>query len=88
MSSSESLDQSGSIVKLSNEDARTEQALAQTEFQDCLTCRIIGTGALAGVGIYALRMSRAGAPGSPVGKRIMGGVGIGFLIGSYFRWTM
>lgn len=45
--------------------------------QDCLACRVIGTGALGGVGIYALGMTRAGAPGSPLGKRIMGAVGVG-----------
>ena len=44
--------------------------------KDCLACRVIGTGALAGVGIYALNQSRAHAPGSVVGKRIMAGVGI------------
>jgi len=56
--------------------------------QDCLACRVIGTGALGGVGIYALGMSRAGASGSPLGKRIMAGVGVGFLFASVFRWTM
>ena len=78
--------------------------------QDCLTCRVIGTGALGGVGVYALNMSRAHAPGSVFGKRIMAGVGVGeytslspepnwtaeadygdasgFLVASYFRWTM
>jgi hypothetical protein len=44
--------------------------------EECITCRIIGTGALAGVGFYALQMSRPKAPGSIVGKRIMGGVGV------------
>lgn len=44
--------------------------------EECLTCRIIGTGALAGVGFYALQMSRPKAPGSVLGKRIMGGVGV------------
>ena len=44
--------------------------------QECLTCRIIGTGALAGTGIYALNQSRAHAPGSLFGKRIMAGVGV------------
>ena len=44
--------------------------------EECITCRIIGTGALAGVGFYALQMSRPKAPGSVVGKRIMGGIGV------------
>ena len=44
--------------------------------EECITCRIIGTGALAGVGFYALQMSRPKAPGSVVGKRIMGGLGV------------
>ncbi|KAI0357888.1 hypothetical protein OH77DRAFT_1398313, partial [Trametes cingulata] len=57
---------------------------------DCLACRVIGTVALGGVGIYALNMSRAHAPGSVVGKRIMAGVGVceaGFLAASALRWT-
>lgn len=45
-------------------------------YNDCLTCRIIGSGAFATTGIYALRMSRRSAPGSIVGKRIMGGLGV------------
>jgi hypothetical protein len=44
--------------------------------QDCLSCRIIGAGTLGAVGIYALNQSRARAPGSLVGKRIMAGVGL------------
>ncbi|CAL1713662.1 unnamed protein product [Somion occarium] len=55
--------------------------------KDCLVCRITGTGALAGVGIYALNQSRAHAPGSIVGKRIMAGVGVCFLAASALRWT-
>ncbi|KAI0793070.1 hypothetical protein BC629DRAFT_1592978 [Irpex lacteus] len=54
--------------------------------KECLTCRIIGTGALAGVGMYALQASRPHAPGSIIGKRITAGVGVGFLIASAFRW--
>ncbi|EGN99621.1 hypothetical protein SERLA73DRAFT_179725 [Serpula lacrymans var. lacrymans S7.3] len=56
-------------------------------YKDCLSCRIVGTGALAGTGLYALNMSRARAPGSVMGKRVMAGVGVGFLIGSALRWT-
>ncbi|KAI0296514.1 hypothetical protein B0F90DRAFT_1034600 [Multifurca ochricompacta] len=53
---------------------------------DCLSCRIIGTGALGATGLYALNQARAHQPGSVVGKRIMGGVGILFLLGSVARW--
>jgi hypothetical protein len=45
--------------------------------QDCLACRIIGSTALGATGVYALTMSRPGAPGSPFGKRVMGGIGAG-----------
>ncbi|KDQ57697.1 hypothetical protein JAAARDRAFT_114147, partial [Jaapia argillacea MUCL 33604] len=55
--------------------------------KDCLTCRIIGSGALGAVGIYALNQSRAHQPGSVVGKRIMAGVGVCFLVGSVIRWS-
>ncbi|EIM82501.1 uncharacterized protein STEHIDRAFT_29839, partial [Stereum hirsutum FP-91666 SS1] len=44
-------------------------------YQDCMSCRIIGTGALAGVGIAALNKSRAHQPGSLMGKRLMAGMG-------------
>ncbi|KAI0065752.1 hypothetical protein BV25DRAFT_1797717 [Artomyces pyxidatus] len=53
---------------------------------DCLSCRIIGTGALGTVGVYALNQSRAHQPGSLVGKRILAGVGVLFLVGSIVRW--
>ncbi|KAI0365009.1 hypothetical protein BV20DRAFT_955126 [Pilatotrama ljubarskyi] len=55
--------------------------------KDCLACRVIGTVALGGVGVYALNQSRAHAPGSVVGKRIMAGVGVCFLVASALRWT-
>ena len=47
-----------------------------SSYNDCLTCRAIGSGALAATGIYAFRMSRPSAPGSVVGKRIMAGLGV------------
>ncbi|KAH9963795.1 hypothetical protein BC827DRAFT_1112883, partial [Russula dissimulans] len=53
---------------------------------DCLSCRVIGTGALGATGLYALNQARAHQPGSLVGKRIMGGVGVLFLLGSVARW--
>ncbi|KZT63298.1 hypothetical protein DAEQUDRAFT_680628 [Daedalea quercina L-15889] len=55
--------------------------------RDCLGCRVVGTTALAGLGIHALNQSRAHQPGSLMGKRIMRGLGVCFLIGSYLRWT-
>ncbi|KAI0051286.1 hypothetical protein FA95DRAFT_1554623 [Auriscalpium vulgare] len=55
--------------------------------KDCLSCRIIGAGALGATGIYALNQSRAHQPGSPLGKRIMAGVGLAFLVGSVWRWN-
>ncbi|KAH0589214.1 hypothetical protein H2248_004977 [Termitomyces sp. 'cryptogamus'] len=55
-------------------------------YKDCLSCRIIGTGTLAGVGSYAFWQARAAAPGSPWQKRIMAGLGTAFLAGSILRW--
>lgn len=78
MSSPQSALQSdGNVSKLTAETARLEPLSTQAEYQDCLPCRVIGTGAMAGVGIYALNMTRARAPGSIMGKRIMGAVGVG-----------
>ncbi|KAI0654168.1 hypothetical protein C8Q70DRAFT_926329 [Cubamyces menziesii] len=56
-------------------------------YKDCLACRVVGSVALGGVGIYALNQSRAHAPGSVVGKRIMAGLGVCFLVASALRWT-
>ncbi|KAH9831778.1 uncharacterized protein C8Q71DRAFT_714852 [Rhodofomes roseus] len=60
---------------------------AEAKYQDCLACRIIGSAALAGLGVHSLNQSRAHQPGTPMGKRIMAGLGICFLAGSYLRWT-
>jgi len=57
-----------------------------SSYNDCMSCRIIGSGAFAATGIYALRMARPSAPGSIVGKRVMGGLGVCFLMGSALRW--
>ncbi|GLB37307.1 hypothetical protein LshimejAT787_0403580 [Lyophyllum shimeji] len=54
--------------------------------KDCLSCRLIGTGALTGVGSYALWQSRVAAPGSPGQKRILAGLGLAFLAGGVMRW--
>ncbi|KAI5118196.1 hypothetical protein M0805_005550 [Coniferiporia weirii] len=62
-----------------------EQVQEKTQ-QECLSCRIIGSGALGAVGVYALNQSRAHQPGSLAGKRVMAGVGICFLAASYVRW--
>lgn len=63
----------GAAVEDSPRD-RTSQAplLAQGE---CLSCRLIGSTALAAVGLYALNQSRRHQPGSLIGKRIVAGVG-------------
>ncbi|KAI0800081.1 hypothetical protein C8Q74DRAFT_1313877 [Fomes fomentarius] len=65
----------------------TESSTLASAPQDCLACRVIGTVALGGVGVYALNQSRAHAPGSVVGKRLMAGVGVCFLVASVLRWN-
>ncbi|KAG0699532.1 hypothetical protein DFH29DRAFT_936598 [Suillus ampliporus] len=73
----------------SNPTSSTAPSVPQlSSYNDCLTCRVIGSGAFAGTGIYALRMARPSAPGSVVGKRIMSGLGVCFLVGSVLRWRM
>ena len=49
----------------------------RTKPNECLSCRLIGTGALGGVGSYALWQSRASAPGSLGQKRLVAGLGVG-----------
>ncbi|KAG6375229.1 hypothetical protein JVT61DRAFT_3442 [Boletus reticuloceps] len=49
----------------------------QWEYKDCISCKVVGTGALALTGLYALRMARSQAPGSVFGKRMMAGIGVG-----------
>ena len=63
-----------------------EPPLQRVPAADCLSCRMIGTGALGATGLYALNQSRAHQPGSRVGKQIMAGVGVLFLLGSVARW--
>jgi len=63
-----------------------EQIEAIPNQRECLSCRIIGSGAFAGVGTYALWQSRAAAQGSPGQKRIVGGLGVALLVGSVVRW--
>ena len=45
--------------------------------KECPSCRLIGAGALSGVGSYALWQSRATAPGSLGQKRVVAGLGVG-----------
>ena len=47
------------------------------EYKDCISCRVVGTGALGLTGLYALRMARPRAPGSAFGKMMMAGIGVG-----------
>ncbi|KAF8070349.1 hypothetical protein FPV67DRAFT_1487046, partial [Lyophyllum atratum] len=54
--------------------------------KDCISCRIVGTGTLTGVGSYALWQSRVAAPGSPGQKKIVAGLGVAFLVGGVMRW--
>ena len=58
--------------------APSTQAVEHPEsaFGDCFSCRVIGTASMGAVGFYALNQSRAHQPGSPFGKRIMGGLGV------------
>jgi len=54
--------------------------------QECISCRVVGTGAFAGTGAYAIWLSRAAAPGTPGQKKILAGLGIALLVGGVFRW--
>ncbi|KAK7472960.1 hypothetical protein VKT23_001064 [Stygiomarasmius scandens] len=54
--------------------------------KDCPTCRLVGTATFATVGGYALWQSRAVAPGTPLQKRMMAGVGIALLGAGVVRW--
>lgn len=65
---------------------RTVQAQEEKP-QDCLSCRIIGTGTLGGVGTYALWQSRAAAPGTPLQKKCLAVVGLGLVVGGVLRWN-
>ncbi|KAF8348169.1 hypothetical protein F5887DRAFT_952424, partial [Amanita rubescens] len=53
---------------------------------DCLGCRIVGSGTFAAVGTYALWQARAAAPGAPAQKRIVAGIGVALLAGGVIRW--
>ncbi|KAG9311254.1 hypothetical protein JVU11DRAFT_8338 [Chiua virens] len=64
--------------------AWTPEEKNQWEYKDCLSCRVIGTGALGLTGLYALGMARPKAPGSVFGKMMMAGIGFGSVV----RWNM
>ncbi|KAF8583922.1 hypothetical protein K439DRAFT_1190177 [Ramaria rubella] len=50
---------------------------SETKTEPCISCRIISTAVLLGVGTHALRYSRPTAPGSPAGRRVLGVMGVG-----------
>ncbi len=54
-----------------------EQIDTLQKTQECLSCRVIGTGVIAGTGAYAIWQSRGAAPGSLGQKRIVAGLGVG-----------
>ncbi|KAJ7683558.1 hypothetical protein B0H17DRAFT_1205065 [Mycena rosella] len=53
---------------------------------ECFACRVTGTATFTGLGIYALWSSRAAAPGSPMSKKIVAGLGAALLVGGVLRW--
>lgn len=62
---------------MNSSTAEFERSGEQQSPKDCLSCRIIGTGTLGGVGIYALWQTRLAAPGTPLQKKGLAIVGIG-----------
>ncbi|KAF9528520.1 hypothetical protein CPB83DRAFT_854302 [Crepidotus variabilis] len=68
------------------ESVKQTGSKANVRDAECLSCRITGTGIMAGTGAYAVWQSRAAAPGTLMQKRIVAGLGIGLMIGSVFRW--
>ncbi|KAJ7499855.1 hypothetical protein FB451DRAFT_1385523 [Mycena latifolia] len=63
-------------------DART----ATESRTECFACRVTGTATFTGLGIYALWMSRAAAPGSPGSKKFVAAFGAAMLVGGVLRW--
>lgn len=47
--------------------------------EDCVTCRVVGGVTLTGTGLYALWNTRSHVPGNPMGKRLIGMMGAGFV---------
>ncbi|BGO98115.1 Transmembrane protein [Rhodotorula toruloides ATCC 204091] len=60
--------------------------LPSSLYTDCQTCRITGTLTLAGVGLYAMTVSRRMAK-TQVGKGAASLMGLGFLTAAAVRWT-
>jgi hypothetical protein len=50
---------------------------ASPKYKDCPLCRIVGSATFATIGTYALWQSRAAAPGSPLQRRMVAGLGLG-----------
>lgn len=48
--------------------------------KDCLSCRLISSLTLTGIGIHALRHTRPKFPGSPASKAVLMAVGTGLTI--------
>lgn len=62
---------------MNNSVIQSDRLAEQKDSKDCLSCRIIGTGTLGGVGAYAVWQSRAAASGSPLQKKGLALVGLG-----------
>lgn len=71
------------------EQAPVERIDTHPRVQECLSCKVIGTGVLAGTGAYAIWQSRGAAPGSLGQKRIVAVLGVGkFAIGTIYNSCM
>ncbi|KAG2340256.1 hypothetical protein BDR05DRAFT_890177 [Suillus weaverae] len=69
--------QGGCQIYLFNDQKPSSALICKVcTFTKCITYRIIGSGTFAANSIYALRMTHSTAPGSIVGKRIVGGLGV------------
>ncbi|KAH6914213.1 hypothetical protein BKA70DRAFT_1558206 [Coprinopsis sp. MPI-PUGE-AT-0042] len=79
--------QSQGVMEAPSADTKHPPHASQDIAKDCLTCRVVGTGTFLGVGGYALWQSRSVAPGTPMQKRFLALMGIGFLAGGVLRWT-
>ncbi len=51
-------------------------SVLKLDSRECFSCRLIGAGSLGLVGVYALHSSRPSQPGSVLGRRLMGGLGV------------
>ncbi|KAL1746575.1 hypothetical protein HDZ31DRAFT_33854 [Schizophyllum fasciatum] len=55
---------------MSTDATSTAQATPQSQFQDCLQCRVVGTATFAGLGVYSFMQARRSTPGTWWEKRI------------------